>query len=122
MHEPDCRKLYSLAMQSSACVACRLSPLQKAKLVRLVRILNPDAVTLSIGDGGNDVPMIQAAHLGVGIRGKEGSGSVQASDVAISQFCFLANITLCHGRKTYRRLANFLCFFIYKGIVLFWSY
>jgi len=113
---------YELAERSSACIACRLSPSQKAELVQLVRKMNPKAITLSIGDGANDVPMIQAAHVGVGIRGKEGLGSVQASDVAISQFRFLGNLVLCHGRKAYRRIANFLCFFIYKGVVLGCSY
>jgi phospholipid-transporting ATPase len=66
--------------------------------------------------------MIQGAHIGIGIRGKEGSASVQASDVAISQFRFLANLLLCHGRKAYRRMATFLCFFIYRSVALGWSY
>merc|ERR1719326_563242 len=102
-------------MKSSSCVCCRLSPMQKRKLVELVREQNAQAITLSIGDGANDVPMIQGAHIGVGIRGKEGSASVQACDVAISQFSFLGSLVFCHGRKAYRRIATFLCFFIYKS-------
>jgi len=66
--------------------------------------------------------MIQGAHIGVGIRGREGSAAVQASDMAISQFRFLGNLVFCHGRKAYRRLSTFLCYFIYKSVVLGWSY
>lgn len=116
------RALYGMAEICSSCVCCRLSPLQKRALVELVREQNPKAITLSIGDGANDVPMIQGAHVGIGIRGKEGSASVQASDMAISQFHFLGNLLFCHGRKAYRRIATFLCFFIYRSVVLGWSY
>merc|ERR1719183_2998771 len=108
------RAFYEVAEKCSSCVCCRLSPLQKRELVELVRSENQKAITLSIGDGANDVPMIQGAHVGIGIRGKEGSASVQASDMAISQFSFLGNLVFCHGRKAYRRLATFLCFFIYR--------
>eukprot|EP00931_Biecheleriopsis_adriatica_P065519 TRINITY_DN40033_c0_g1_i1.p1 TRINITY_DN40033_c0_g1~~TRINITY_DN40033_c0_g1_i1.p1 ORF type:complete len:1132 (+),score=166.07 TRINITY_DN40033_c0_g1_i1:42-3398(+) len=123
LEDPDARKmLYDLGVNSSSCVCCRLSPMQKRKLVELVCEQNPKTITLAIGDGANDVPMIQGAHVGVGIRGKEGSASVQACDVAISQFSFLANLLFCHGRNAYRRLATYLVFFIYKSVVLGWSY
>mmetsp|Transcript_78991 Transcript_78991/g.143987 ORF Transcript_78991/g.143987 Transcript_78991/m.143987 type:complete len:1094 (+) Transcript_78991:86-3367(+) len=116
------RALYHVAERSSACVCCRLSPLQKRELVELVRNACDSAITLAIGDGANDVPMIQGAHVGVGIRGKEGGSAVQASDVAISQFRFLANLLLCHGRQAYRRIATVVCYFMYKSVVLGWSY
>lgn len=116
------RALYEMAKKCSSCVCCRLSPMQKRELVELVRTENPQAITLSIGDGANDVPMIQGAHVGIGIRGKEGSASVQASDIAISQFRFLKNLLFCHGRKAYRRMSTFLCFYIYRSIALGWSY
>jgi len=111
-----------LALSSSSCVCCRLSPLQKRKLVEFVRKEKPDAITLAVGDGANDVPMIQGAHVGVGIRGKEGGAAVQASDIAISQFRFLSNLTLCHGRKAYRRIAEFLCYFMYKSVAVGWPF
>lgn len=114
--------LYDMAIASSSCVCCRLSPLQKRELVELVRSQNPKAITLAIGDGANDVPMIQGAHVGIGVRGKEGAAAVQASDMAVSQFSFLGNIVLCHGRKAYRRISTFLLFFIYKSLTLGWSY
>lgn len=114
-----CRKLlYKLATCSKSCICCRLSPAQKRKLVELVRENNKYSITLAIGDGANDVAMIQGAHVGVGIRGKEGNQSVQASDVAISQFRFLVPLLLCHGRRAYRRVATFLCYVLYKHITL----
>lgn len=110
--------LYELAIETRACVCCRLSPQQKRKLVELVKKHNRRGITLAIGDGANDVSMIQGAHVGIGIRGKEGNQAVQASDVAISQFRFLVPLLLCHGRRAYRRVSVFLCYFLYKHIML----
>jgi len=118
MTERGAAMLYELAISSSSCVCCRLSPQQKRKLVELVRRFNVRGITLAIGDGANDVSMLQGAHVGIGIRGKEGNQAVQASDVAISQFRFLVPLLLCHGRRAYRRVAVLLCFMLYKHIVL----
>lgn len=118
----ECRKLiYELGVVSRSCICSRLSPMQKLELVRLVREQNPQAITLAIGDGANDVPMIQGAHLGVAIRGKEGAQAVQASDVAISYFRFLVPLLFCHGRRAYRRIALFLCYYLYKNVSLLMS-
>merc|ERR1719375_1653983 len=111
-------KLFSLCLACSTCVCCRLSPSQKRKLVELVKFQDTGSVTLAVGDGANDVPMIQGAHVGIGIRGKEGSQAVQSCDVAISKFRFLVPLLLCHGRRGYRRVATFLCYFLYKHVVL----
>lgn len=110
--------LYELAMSSQTCVCCRLSPQQKRRLVELVKDMNRKGITLAIGDGANDVPMIQGAHVGIGIRGKEGNQAVQASDVAISQFRFIVPLLFCHGRRAYRRVATFICYMFYKHTVL----
>lgn len=110
--------LYLASLECSVCVCCRLSPQQKQWLIELVKESNPQAITLAIGDGANDVPMISAAHVGIGVRGKEGAQAVQASDVAISQFRFLVPTLLCHGRQNYRRVATFLCYYIYKHVAL----
>jgi len=119
LQQDQCKVLlYNLAMESKACVCCRLSPQQKQKLVQLVKELNLYGITLAIGDGANDVPMIQGAHVGIGVRGKEGNQAVQASDVAISQFRFLVPLLICHGRRAYRRVAVFLCYYLYKHIAL----
>jgi len=112
------RQLYQLAMSTSSCVACRLSPSQKRRLVELVRQYNASGVTLAIGDGANDVSMIQGAHVGVGIRGKEGNAAVLASDVVISKFRFLVPLLFCHGRRAYRRMAAFLLYMLYKHIAI----
>ena len=79
-------ELLKIASQCKAVVACRVSPQQKALMVKLVKENNPSLKTLSIGDGANDVPMIMAANIGVGISGQEGLQAVNASDYAIAQF------------------------------------
>jgi len=115
----ECRKvIYDLGMVSRSCICARLSPQQKLHLVQLVREQDPTSITLAVGDGANDVPMIYGAHVGIAIRGKEGTQAVQASDIAISQFRFLMPLLQCHGRRAYRRVALFLSFFLYKNITL----
>merc|ERR1712003_86373 len=102
---PEARDLlYAMAMSGrcSACVCCRLAPQQKRSLVEMVRQKNVHHITLAIGDGANDVAMIQGAHVGIAVRGKEGNQAVQASDIAISQFRFIVPILMCHGRRAYR--------------------
>eukprot|EP00357_Protocruzia_adherens_P031663 CAMPEP_0115028812 /NCGR_PEP_ID=MMETSP0216-20121206/36574_1 /TAXON_ID=223996 /ORGANISM="Protocruzia adherens, Strain Boccale" /LENGTH=1250 /DNA_ID=CAMNT_0002405169 /DNA_START=45 /DNA_END=3797 /DNA_ORIENTATION=- len=98
-------------------IACRVSPKQKAEVVRLVRGVKPDVVTLAIGDGANDVNMITAAHIGVGIAGLEGQQAVRASDYAIGQFRFLRRLLFYHGRECYRRNAYLVCYNFYKNVI-----
>lgn len=114
----DRHSIYELACMSRSCVCCRLSPLQKRKLIELVREENHKAITLAIGDGANDVPMIHGAHVGVGIRGREGNQAIQACDVALSRFRFIVPLLLCHGRRAYRRTSVFVCYYFYKHILL----
>uniref|UniRef100_A0A0G4FCQ6 P-type phospholipid transporter n=1 Tax=Chromera velia CCMP2878 TaxID=1169474 RepID=A0A0G4FCQ6_9ALVE len=101
----------------TSCLCCRLSPRQKALLVRLVR-RGTGLITVAVGDGANDVPMIQEAHVGVGIRGKEGTQAVQSSDYAVPQFNCLQRLILVHGRKGYRRIASMICYYFYKNVVI----
>ena len=96
-------------------MCCRSTPLQKAEMVGFVK-RNLKKVTLAIGDGGNDVNMIQEAHIGVGIMGKEGHQAAYASDYSFSKFKFLWRLILIHGRWNYYRLANFIYYFLYKNI------
>jgi len=107
--------LLNIGQQCQAVVCCRVSPLQKALVTRLVRD-NAGKVTLSIGDGANDVSMIQAAHLGVGISGNEGMQAVMASDFAIAQFRFLSDLLLVHGAQMYHRMSRVIGFFFYKNL------
>ena len=74
-----------LASKCSSVLCCRATPLQKAYIVRIVKE-QLRAHTLAIGDGANDVSMIQTADVGVGISGQEGMQAVMASDFAISRF------------------------------------
>ncbi|KAA0196928.1 hypothetical protein HAZT_HAZT007979, partial [Hyalella azteca] len=92
---------------SRAVICCRVTPLQKAKVVDLVKRYKK-AVTLSIGDGANDVSMIKIAHIGVGISGHEGMQAVLASDFAVAQFKYLERLLLVHGRWSYYRMCKFL--------------
>lgn len=98
----------------SSVICCRVTPLQKALVVDLVK-RNKKAVTLAIGDGANDVSMIKMAHIGVGISGQEGLQAVLASDYSIAQFAFLERLLLVHGRWSYLRMSKFLKYFFYKN-------
>ncbi|EXJ87605.1 phospholipid-translocating ATPase [Capronia epimyces CBS 606.96] len=112
-----------LCKQCKSVICCRVSPAQKAAVVHLVRN-GLDIMALSIGDGANDVAMIQEADVGVGIAGEEGRQAVMSSDYAIGQFRFLQRLVLVHGRWSYRRLAESIANFFYKNLVwtfaLFW--
>ncbi len=110
--------LLRFVRQCGAVVACRVSPLQKAQMVNLIKKNEPGVKTLSIGDGANDVPMIQNAHVGVGISGQEGMQAVNASDYAIGQFRFLTRLLIVHGRWNYRRMSVLVSYMFYKNIVL----
>mmetsp|Transcript_5502 Transcript_5502/g.8124 ORF Transcript_5502/g.8124 Transcript_5502/m.8124 type:complete len:1247 (-) Transcript_5502:43-3783(-) len=102
----------------SAVVCCRVSPSQKADVVLLVK-KNMETITLAIGDGANDVAMIQSAHVGIGIAGKEGLQAANSSDYSFGQFRFLKPLLLIHGRYNYRRVSKIILYSFYKNIVLY---
>ena len=106
-----------MGLLASSVVCCRVSPKQKADVVALAKS-NGKWITLSIGDGANDVPMIMEAHIGVGVRGKEGTQAVRSADYATSQFFYLHRLLLVHGRQGYRRVSWIVCYYFYKNIVL----
>lgn len=115
----DCRQDFlDVALSCRAVICCRVSPLQKAELVELVK-KSQKAITLAIGDGANDVGMIQAAHVGVGISGLEGLQAACASDYAIAQFRFLQKLLLVHGAWSYSRLTKLILYSFYKNICLY---
>lgn len=105
-----------LSTQCEAVVCCRVSPAQKAQTVRLVKD-GCGSMTLAIGDGANDVAMIQEAHCGVGIAGKEGAQAAMSADYAIGQFRFLARLLLVHGHWSTVRIARMHCVFFFKNII-----
>ena len=102
-----------LCKECRSVLCCRVSPSQKAAVVQMVKN-GLDVMTLSIGDGANDVAMIQEADVGVGIAGEEGRAAVMSSDYAIGQFRYLTRLMLVHGRWSYRRMAETIANFFYK--------
>jgi phospholipid-translocating ATPase len=106
-----------IATKLSAVVACRCSPTQKADVARLIRNHTKKRVCC-IGDGGNDVSMIQAADVGVGIVGKEGMQASLAADFSVTQFSYLTKLLLWHGRNSYRRSAKLAQFVIHRGLII----
>ncbi|XP_062869728.1 phospholipid-transporting ATPase ID [Trichomycterus rosablanca] len=116
-------ELLRTACMCQAVICCRVTPLQKAQVVELVK-KHKNAITLAIGDGANDVSMIKAAHIGVGISGQEGMQAVLSSDFSFAQFRYLQRLLLVHGRWSYLRMCKFLRYFFYKNFsftfVHFW--
>ncbi|CED82734.1 aminophospholipid-transporting p-type atpase [Phaffia rhodozyma] len=106
-----------LATQLSCVAACRCSPTQKADVARLIRHHTKKRVCC-IGDGGNDVSMIQAADVGVGIVGKEGKQASLAADFSINQFSYLTKLLVWHGRNSYKRSAKLAQFVIHRGLII----
>ncbi|KAE9585927.1 hypothetical protein Lal_00010005 [Lupinus albus] len=104
-----------LAVGCASVICCRVSPKQKALVTRLVK-QGTGKTTLAIGDGANDVGMIQEADIGVGISGVEGMQAVMASDFSIAQFRFLERLLVVHGHWCYKRIALMICYFFYKNI------
>ncbi|XP_063428807.1 phospholipid-transporting ATPase IF-like isoform X5 [Mytilus trossulus] len=99
-----------------AVLCCRMSPLQKAEVVKLIKTGKDAPVTAAIGDGANDVSMIQEAHVGLGIMGKEGRQAVRNSDYAFSKFKFLNRMLLLHGHFFYHRISTLVNYFFYKNV------
>ncbi|CAH9134722.1 unnamed protein product [Cuscuta epithymum] len=118
--EPE---LFDLAISCQVVLCCRVAPLQKAGVVDLIKSRTDD-MTLAIGDGANDVSMIQMADVGVGICGQEGRQAVMASDFAMGQFHFLKRLLLVHGHWNYQRIGYLVLYNFYRNAVfvfmLFW--
>ena len=111
------KKLLMIAKKCRVLIACRVSPKQKQQFVKLLRQDNPKVSTLAIGDGANDVNMITAASVGVGICGLEGQQAARASDFAIGEFKLLKRLLFYHGRENYRRNSYLIIYNFYKNIL-----
>ena len=108
----------SLTLDSEAVICCRVSPIQKALIVRMIKKNIKNSITLSIGDGANDVSMIQEADVGIGIYGEEGSQAAMSSDYSIGEFKFLRKLILFHGRLNYIRISDMIIYFFFKNFVM----
>ncbi|CAA7039261.1 unnamed protein product [Microthlaspi erraticum] len=109
------KKFLDLATGCASVICCRSSPKQKSLVTRLVKT-GTGKTTLAIGDGANDVGMLQEADIGVGISGVEGMQAVMSSDIAIAQFRYLERLLLVHGHWCYSRISSMICYFFYKNI------
>ncbi|XP_062211114.1 phospholipid-transporting ATPase 1-like isoform X3 [Phragmites australis] len=116
-------KLFEVAIACDVVLCCRVAPLQKAGIVDLIKKRTSD-MTLAIGDGANDVSMIQMADVGIGISGQEGRQAVMASDFAMGQFRFLVPLLLVHGHWNYQRMGYMILYNFYRNatfvFMLFW--
>ncbi|UNI19607.1 drs2 neo1 protein [Purpureocillium takamizusanense] len=108
-----------LVVRVDSVICCRASPSQKADLIKSIRRHVPDCMTLAIGDGANDIGMIQASHVGIGISGREGLQASRIADYSIAQFRFLQKLLLVHGRWNYLRTGKYVLATFWKEIVFF---
>ena len=114
----DSQRIFlGIAKDAEAVICCRVSPLQKSQVVKMIKNYDKSGITLAIGDGGNDVPMIMEAHIGVGIYGEEGLRAVQSSDYAIGEFKILRELLFSHGRMNYVRNSECIQYFFFKNFV-----
>ena len=106
-----------VAKEAVAVICCRVSPLQKSQVVKLMKNYDKTKITLAIGDGGNDVSMIMEAHIGIGIYGEEGLRAAQSSDYAIGEFQVLRRLIFFHGYLNLMRNSIMVIYFFYKNFV-----
>ena len=105
-------------IRCDVCLCCRVSPKQKAQIVKMVNTNVKNTISLAIGDGANDVNMITEAHIGVGIKGVEGRQAARASDYYFDEFRFLRRLLFVHGRESYRKNSNLILYSFYKNIMI----
>ena len=117
-HDNLVKLLGQIGLKCQAVLCCRVSPKQKAEVVKMIRKALPDARTLSIGDGANDVNMIIEAHIGVGIKGVEGQQAARASDYSIGEFRHLKRLLVVYGRDSYRKNAILVLYTFWKNILI----
>nr|XP_008505409.1 PREDICTED: probable phospholipid-transporting ATPase IH isoform X9 [Equus przewalskii] len=111
------RELFlEICRNCSAVLCCRMAPLQKAQIVKLIKLSKEHPITLAIGDGANDVSMILEAHVGIGVIGKEGRQAARNSDYAIPKFKHLKKMLLVHGHFYYIRISELVQYFFYKNV------
>ncbi|KAG9252170.1 uncharacterized protein F5Z01DRAFT_676059 [Emericellopsis atlantica] len=118
--DDDCSTLfYDITVLVDSVICCRASPSQKADLVNRIRRYVPKSMTLAIGDGANDIGMILASHVGIGISGREGLQAARISDFSIAQFRFLQKLLFVHGRWNYLRTGRYVLATFWKEIMFY---
>lgn len=116
MTQPE--KFFRIATEAPAVICSRCAPTQKAMVTRFVKKYSGGGQVAAIGDGGNDVGMIQEADVGIGIVGKEGMQAALASDFSIEKFNYLEILLIWHGRLSYKRSAALSQFVIHRGLII----
>ena len=116
-NESISRSFLHVAKDAVAVICCRVSPLQKSQVVKMMKNYDKSKITLAIGDGGNDVSMIMEAHIGIGIYGEEGLRAAQSSDYALGEFKILRRLLLFHGSLCIMRNSEMVIYFFYKNFV-----
>lgn len=111
-------KFFLLASVSKSVIFARAQPAMKKRMVTEIMERIPKARCLAVGDGANDTDMIQAAHIGVGISGIEGTAAMTASDYAIGTFRMLHTLIFVHGYWSYHRVSNLILYIFYKATLL----
>ena len=110
-------KFLTVAQYASTVLCCRASPFQKSQVVQKIKKFNPQAITLAIGDGRNDISMLMEANIGVGIFGEEGVSAAEAADFAIGEFKLLKRLLFFHGRANMNRISKMIIYFFYKNFI-----
>jgi phospholipid-transporting ATPase len=108
---------FILLMSANTVIFCRMTPASKAKVVSLIKD-NSKYITLAIGDGINDIPMLKTANIGIGIYGRRNYEAALTADIAIGQFSYLEKLLLSHGRLSYVKISKTICFYFYKNLLL----
>ena len=115
----NCEKeFFETTKHSPSVVCCRCSPTQKRIVVKTIKNYIKEARTAAVGDGGNDVAMIQEADVGIGIVGKEGLQASLAADYSIKEFRSLNILLLWWGRMAYKNTSTLANFVIHKGLII----
>ena len=107
----------NVAKDAITVICCRVSPLQKSQVIKMMKNYDKSKITLAIGDGGNDVSMIMESHIGIGIYGEEGLRAAQSSDYAIGEFQILRRLLFFHGNLNLMRNSEMIIYFFYKNFV-----
>ena len=115
--EDQTENFLSICYYADSVLCCRVSPFQKSQIVYKMKRFAPNAITLAIGDGGNDVSMIMEANIGIGIIGEEGMSAANASDFSIGEFKLLKRLLFFHGRTNLNRISKLILYFFYKNII-----
>lgn len=98
----------------------RCTPSQKFTIAEVLKKKLKKRI-LTVGDGGNDVGMIQVANIGVGIYGKEGNQAALAADFTINKFCYLSKLVFYHGRNAHRGISHIAQFILHRGLIISWT-